>query len=157
MNSGFGIVSSFRHKFEERLQLSNSQNMKKFTITGKYIFLFGMLCGSFMSIVSAFLLLMPYISFEGHGVLLIRKFPQALNIVTFENNLVDITIGEIGFSKKDDMSFMIKCKNPKFGQISGSAYENQFLFRYMEPQSGYVPKYINDHNNLFHSAPRKVN
>jgi hypothetical protein len=106
-------------------------------------------CGFVLSAIFLVFVFHPYISLERHGVLRVNALPKWLNFVIFENNLVEITVGDIGFSREHDISCMMKCKDLNYGQLFGSSYKGQFLFEYANNLNGYAPKYINDINKNF--------
>ena len=121
-------------------------------------FISGLIVGCLATIIATLIWLLPSVSLKKHGQLVLTDFPIGINTVTFENDLVTISITDFTFQR--DVPFepnlQARCKDYEYGSIIGMPYEGHFFFQYENSKEGlYGMPPINDVNGTYPSTKIK--
>lgn len=109
------------------------------------------LAGFLTSGLTLTVLLSAFFSYEGAGVIKVRRFPPGISFVKFENQLVEISVSDFQYSREDDLHFSATCKDERKGSMEGTSLRNDFWFYY----SGFGRLPINDVDGVYNDRERK--
>ena len=118
----------------------------------------GILVGFLVAVGAAFLWLGGSVAIRDHGEVFFTNYPKWIKTVTFENDLVTISVTDFTYHRDVafEPNFHATCKNNKYGSIVGMPYKENFFFQYENINKGLItPPPLNDVDGIHPTTKSK--